>query len=106
MRKVKKVEMEESGSIKQGIGFKLLKELVNVSKKNKNVKLIVAIIGSIDSEGSIRLHKKLGFKKTGVLKKIGFKKNKWIDSIILQKNIWKKLTKKNIKNHFQPLQPG
>ena len=73
--------------IKQGIGFKLLKELVNVSKKNKNVKLLVAVIGSIDSKGSIRLHEKMGFKKTGVLKKIGFKKNKWIDSIFLQKNV-------------------
>jgi L-amino acid N-acyltransferase YncA len=31
--------------------------------------------------------KKLGFKKTGVLKKIGFKNNKWIDSIFLQKKL-------------------
>ncbi len=73
--------------IRQGIGFKLLKELVNVSKKNKNVKLLVAVIGNVDSEGSIKLHKKLGFKKTGVLKKIGFKNNKWIDSIFFQRNV-------------------
>ena len=73
--------------IKKGIGYKLLKELLYVSKSNKNIKLIVAVIGSIDSKGSLKLHKKLGFKKTGVLKKIGFKKNKWIDSIFLQKNL-------------------
>ena len=73
--------------IKQGIGYTLLKELLYVSKSNKNIKLIVAVIGSIDSKGSLKLHKKLGFKKTGVLKKIGFKKNKWIDSIFLQKNL-------------------
>ena len=73
--------------IRQGIGYKLLKELLNVSKNNKNIKLIVAVIGSIDSKGSIKLHKKLGFKITGVLKKIGFKNNKWIDSIFLQKNL-------------------
>ena len=73
--------------IRQGIGYKLLKELLNVSKKNKNIKLIVAVIGSIDSKGSLKLHEKLGFKKTGVLKKIGFKNNKWIDSIFLQKNL-------------------
>ena len=73
--------------IRQGIGYKLLKELLNVSKNNKNIKLIVAVIGSIDSKGSLKLHKKLGFKKTGVLKKIGFKNNKWIDSILLQKNL-------------------
>ena len=72
---------------RQGIGYKLLKELLNVSKNNKNIKLIVAVIGSIDSKGSLKLHGKLGFKKTGVLKKIGFKNNKWIDSIFLQKNL-------------------
>ena len=72
---------------RKGIGYKLLKELINVSKKNKNIKLIIAVIGSIDSKGSLKLHKKLGFKKTGVLKKIGFKNNRWIDSIFLQKHL-------------------
>ena len=72
---------------RQGIGYKLLKELLYVSKKHKNIKLIVAVIGSIDSKGSLKLHEKLGFKKTGILKKIGFKNNKWIDSIFLQKNL-------------------
>ena len=73
--------------IRKGIGYKLLRELLNVSENNKNIKLIVAVIGSIDSKGSLKLHEKLGFKKTGVLKKIGFKNNKWIDSIFLQKNL-------------------
>ena len=72
---------------RQGIGYKLLKELLYISKNHKNIKLIVAVIGSIDSKGSLKLHKKLGFKEMGVLKKIGFKKNKWIDSIFLQKNL-------------------
>ena len=72
---------------RQGIGFKLLKELLYVSKNNKNIKLIIAVIGSIDSKGSLKLHEKLGFKKTGVLKKIGYKNNKWIDAIFLQKNL-------------------
>ena len=73
--------------IRLGIGYKLLKKLLSVSKNNKNIKLIVAVIGSIDSKGSLKLHENLGFKKTGVLKKIGFKNNKWIDSIFLQKNL-------------------
>ena len=72
---------------KQGIGYKLLKELLKVSKNNKKIKLIIAVIGSIDSKGSVKLHEKLGFKKTGVLKKIGFKNNKWIDCIFLQKKL-------------------
>jgi len=72
---------------RQGIGYNLLKELLNISKNHKNIKLIIAVIGSIDSKGSLKLHEKLGFKKSGILKKIGFKNNKWIDSIFLQKNV-------------------
>ena len=73
--------------IQQGIGFKLLKELIFVSKKNKNIKKIVAVIAGIDSSSSIKIHRKLGFKKSGLLKKIGFKNGKWIDSIIMQKDL-------------------
>jgi len=72
---------------KQGIGTRLLKELINISKKNKNIKIIVAVIAGINSKGSLKIHQKLGFKKLGILKKIGFKKGKWIDSILLQKNV-------------------
>ena len=72
---------------RQGIGYKLLNELLNVSKNNNNIKLIIAVIGSIDSKGSLQLHEKLGFKKSGILKKIGFKNNKWIDAIFLQKKL-------------------
>ena len=74
-------------SIKKGIGNKLLSKLIVSSKKNKNIKNIVAVIGSIDSKGSLKIHQKNGFKKIGTLKKIGFKNNKWIDSILMQKNI-------------------
>ena len=73
--------------VNKGIGSKLLKALINLSKKNKNIKLIIAVIGSIDSQSSIKIHQKLGFKKVGKIKKVGFKKNKWIDSIFLQKNV-------------------
>ena len=73
--------------LKQGIGLKLLKQLISSSKKNKDIKKIIAVIGSLDSIGSIKVHKKLGFKNCGKLKKIGFKKNKWIDCIIMQKDL-------------------
>ena len=73
--------------LKKGIGFRLLKQLIILSKKNKEIKKIVAVIGSKESIGSIKVHKKLGFKNCGRLKKIGFKKGKWIDSIIMQKNL-------------------
>ena len=73
--------------LKKGIGSKLLKQLITLSKKNKEIKKIVAVISSIDSVSSIKIHKKLGFKNCGRLKKIGFKKGKWIDCIIMQKDL-------------------
>ena len=73
--------------LKQGIGFRLLKQLITSSKTNKDIKKIVAVIGSIDRVASIKVHKKLGFKNSGILKKIGFKKNWWIDCIIMQKDL-------------------
>ena len=73
--------------IKKGVGHKLLSKLISSSKKNKKIKKIVAVIGSIDSKGSISIHKKNGFKEVGTLKKIGFKNKKWIDAILMQKDI-------------------
>ena len=70
--------------INKGIGSKLLKKLVSESKKNKNIKNIIAVIGDSSNKISINIHKKNGFKKIGILKKIGYKKRKWIDSVYMQ----------------------
>ena len=53
-----------------GIGNDLLRELLEASKKNPNIKNIIAVIGSFDSESSIRIHKKNGFQTIGILKKV------------------------------------
>jgi len=68
-----------------GIGSKLLKQLVKVSSKNKKIKTIIAVIAKKNSESSIKIHKKNGFKVVGTLKKIGFKNNQWLDTIYMQK---------------------
>ena len=73
--------------VKEGIGSKLMEKLIDISEKNKNIRKIVAVIGGIENKGSIKIHQKFGFKKSGVLKNIGFKNNKWIDAIFMQKNI-------------------
>ena len=73
--------------INKGIGSKLLKKLIAVSKKNKNIKKIVAVITDVDSKGSLKIHRNIGFKKIGILKKIGFKNGRWLDSIFMQKNL-------------------
>ena len=73
--------------LNQGIGYQLLKNLIAIGKKNTKIKKIVAVIGGIDCKGSLKLHKKLGFKNCGKFNKIGFKKRKWIDAFLLQKDL-------------------
>tara|TARA_Y100001970_G_C14139611_1_gene806335 strand:+ start:66 stop:584 length:519 start_codon:yes stop_codon:yes gene_type:complete len=68
----------------KGIGKKLLKNLIEVSKMNKKIKSIIAVIGDYKSKGSIKIHKENGFKIIGTLKKVGYKKNKWLDAIYMQ----------------------
>ena len=70
--------------LNKGIGSKLLKKLISISKKNNNIKNIIAVIGDTKNKSSIIIHKKNGFKKIGILKKIGFKHGKWISSVYMQ----------------------
>ena len=70
--------------INKGIGRILLKNLIEISKTNKKIKSIIAVIGNYNSEGSIKIHKENGFKIVGTLKKVGYKKNKWLDAIYMQ----------------------
>ena len=73
--------------IEKGYGSIILKELIKSSRKNKNIKNLIAVIGGSDNKASIKIHKKNGFKYIGTLEKVGFKKNKWIDSIYMQKKL-------------------
>ena len=73
--------------IEKGYGSIILKELIKNSRKNKNIKNLIAVIGGSDNKASIKIHKKNGFKYIGKLEKVGFKKNKWIDSIYMQKKL-------------------
>jgi|TARA_B110000196_G_C21032671_1_gene608385 phosphinothricin acetyltransferase len=79
-----------SNYIGMGIGSKLLKNLVSLSKKNKQIKNIIAVIGNKKNKNSIEVHKKNGFKICGILKRVGFKKNKWLDSIYMQNILYEK----------------
>ena len=71
----------------KGIGYKLLKLLINESKKNKSIKNIIAIIGDKENKSSIKIHEKNGFILIGTIKNAGYKCGKWLDSIYMQKII-------------------
>ena len=73
--------------LNKGYGSIILKELISLSKKNKKIKNLIAVIGGSNNHASIKIHKKNGFKYVGTLTKIGYKKNKWIDSVYMQKKL-------------------
>lgn len=69
----------------KGIGEKLYRELIKISK-DKGLKAIMGVI-SIPNEASIKLHEKLGFYKAGYFKEVGIKFDKWIDVSYYQLNL-------------------
>ena len=67
-----------------GIGNQLLKKLIEESRNNINIKTIIAVIGNVNCEASISIHKKNGFNIIGTIKKVGYKKKQWLDAIYMQ----------------------
>ncbi len=61
----------------QGVGKKLLKELIKIAEK-QNYHMI---IGGIDAENhvSIKLHQSMGFQHCGTIKHAGYKFGRWLD---------------------------
>jgi len=66
----------------QGIGTKLLLELIQIAKQSG----YHAMVGGIDSsnEGSYLFHQKLGFKEVARFKEVGHKFDRWLDIIFMQ----------------------
>jgi phosphinothricin acetyltransferase len=49
------------------------------------VRQLMAVIGDSGNQGSIGLHRALGFEQTGVGKSVGFKHGRWVDIVHMQK---------------------
>ena len=70
----------------QGIGTAILTRLVELCEE-KGFRQMVAVIGGADNEGSIRVHKRLGFRHIGIFEGSGFKFGRWIDTVLMQRQI-------------------
>ena len=66
----------------KGIGFKILKRLIEIGKE-KNFRTLVSRIAG-KSEASVHLHKKLGFSNIGTMKNVGKKFDEIIDVYLMQ----------------------
>ncbi len=67
---------------RQGIGKRILCELVHCAQKAGFVSVVAAI--SSDQAASIALHRTAGFQEVGHLKKVGYKFNIYQDLLYLQ----------------------
>lgn len=67
----------------RGIGAALLARLIEASR-DWGCRQLVAVIGDSANTASIRVHEKLGFQHSGVLRNVGFKFDRWLDTVFMQ----------------------
>ena len=72
----------DPGFHSKGIGFNILKRLIEIGKE-KNFRTLVSRIAG-KSEASVHLHKKLGFSNIGTMKNVGKKFGEIIDVHLMQ----------------------
>ena len=68
----------------RGVGRALLAELIDESARI-GARQMVAVIGDVANEASIRLHAALGFRQVGVLSSVGNKFARWLDVVLMQR---------------------
>lgn len=68
---------------RKGIGFLLLTHLLHLAVRNGFHSVIARITG--DNPPSLRLHRRLGFRRVGVEREVGYKFERWVDVVILQR---------------------
>ena len=70
----------------RGIGAALLAELILRCEAGR-WRQMLAVIGNSGNEGSIALHRRLGFETVGTLKSVGFKFGRWVDTVLMQRSL-------------------
>lgn len=68
----------------QGIGRLLLAELI-ARCATLGARQMVAVIGDSANQGSIAMHRALGFAQVGLMKSVGWKFDRWLDVVIMQR---------------------
>lgn len=68
----------------RGIGRALLAALIARCEAGP-WRQMIAVIGNSDNEGSLALHKALGFQMIGTLQSVGFKHGRWVDTVFMQR---------------------
>lgn len=70
----------------RGVGSALLGELIARCEKGP-WRQMLAVVGNSGNEGSIALHKRMGFQTVGTLSSVGFKLGRWVDTVLMQRSL-------------------
>ena len=68
----------------RGVGALLLDDLIHRCT-HLGFRQMIAVIGDSANHGSVKLHRKMGFRQVGTFENIGFKFGRWLDSVIMQR---------------------
>lgn len=68
----------------RGVGRAVLSAVI-ARCETMGLRQLMAVIGGSDNEGSIGLHKALGYEVQGVMRGVGFKLGSWRDIVMMQK---------------------
>ncbi len=77
------LDPEQTG---RGIGKALLQKAIALAEA-AGFRQIIAIVGDSANQGSLGLHRALGFEHTGVMKSVGFKHGRWLDTVVMQRSL-------------------
>lgn len=68
----------------RGLGRALMTELI-ARCEAAGYRQMVAVVGDSDNQGSIGLHRAMGFADVGVLRSVGWKHGRWLDTVLMQR---------------------
>ena len=70
----------------KGLGRQLLKALIHEAEL-VGIRKMIAVIGDMTNDRSIRLHRSTGFSHVGTFKSGGWKLNQWLDVTFMERSI-------------------
>lgn len=73
-------------AIGKGVGRAVLSAVINACEAI-GLRQMIAVIGDSGNEGSIGLHRALGYEMKGVMPGLGFKHGRWVDIVWMQRDL-------------------
>lgn len=67
-----------------GLGRSLLAELL-LQAQMRGIRKLIAVIGDSANQGSIAVHRSVGFTDVGILKSCGWKFDRWLDVVLMER---------------------